>query len=329
MHFARQLDLQRIAAEDVEVPRPLSATVDEGFSCIFKYDPNQPRAKDGKWTKDGAGTAEVSSASGRAMGLSRVYDDNDAEISVEEALAEVSEADAQEIRERLERVASLPQTKDQFSDGNGNYTLERKKKHKEIFESFFNEESIRAATPAPGEQPTAIVLGGRGGSGKSAFTYNERDKTPAKIQEFDSKKFIVLDSDKIKAGQYHEESSDLFKIFRDEALQRGLNVVLDLTLNSKSVEAVLKDAKETKNYRVEGHYMYAPRALAMRRAVKRYIGKDGNRGRLVPLKVINTNTSNEKNFEDLSESLFDRWSAYDGRADGEPRVIARGERKRA
>jgi predicted ABC-type ATPase len=205
------------------------------------------------------------------------------------------------------------------------YTDERKKLHQEIIDSYLNDAEIKRATPADGK-PTLIVLGGRGGSGKSSFTNGT-------LKEFDPDKFIRIDSDEIKArlrppyegwnaATVHDESKALVETIKSVLLSRGANVILDVTMSSPSAEKDILRA-QANGYRIEGHYMYASREEAATRAMRRYLS-DGpsKRGRLVPPKVILENTENEANF-DYMKKYFSKWSAYDGMGKT-PTLIARG-----
>jgi predicted ABC-type ATPase len=209
------------------------------------------------------------------------------------------------------------------------YSPERQALHKKIIDGILTDAAVKAATPAPGERPTYIVLGGRGGSGKSKFT-------DGSIKEFDAKKFLVLDSDAIKqslkppyagwnAFSVHEESSDIFDAVTVAAHARGLNILHDSTLRSDGIGSTIKQMKDS-GYKIEGHYMFLSRQEAAKRAVKRYL-QDGpeNRGRLVPPEVVLQNTRNEANFQKLSK-YFDKWSAYDnqGAKGSEPTKISGG-----
>lgn len=211
----------------------------------------------------------------------------------------------------------------------GQYTPERQRLHQEIISKILSDAAIKAATPTKGETPTYIILGGRGGSGKSAFT----DGT---LKEFDASKFLKLDSDAIKemlkppyegwnAYSVHEESAHIFDAITYMAHQKGLNIIHDSTLRSDGVGSTIAQMKSS-GYRVEGHYMFLPRQVAAKRAVDRFLRKgQAERGRLVPPEVVLQNTSNEKNFERLSK-YFDSWSAYDnqGAKGSTPTLITRG-----
>lgn len=239
-------------------------------------------------------------------------------VTADQIYAKLNATDAEEIKSMIEKANRQPQSTAQYSDGKGNYTEERLQLHQEIVDHFLNEESIARATPKAGQKPRVVVLGGRGGSGKSAFTASKDQD--AKIKEFDSREFIVLDPDAIKerlkppyagwnACSVHEESSDISKRILDTATMLGLNIVLDQTLKSDKT----KDIEELtrSGYEAEGHFMYLPAHKAAERACHRYLSKGpGKRGRLVPPEVVLGNVNNEANFDKLKK-VFTRWSAYD------------------
>lgn len=201
------------------------------------------------------------------------------------------------------------------------YDKDRVIKHNEILAEFFKD--IPSKRPAKGEKPTFIMLGGRGGSGKSKFAGEVYDKS----------KFVVLDADEIKkrlpeykgwnAAEVHEESSDIL----DKALRRakalGLNVVLDATM--KGVETSKKRLQQfiDAGYRTEAHYMYLPRQKSAERAVKRFLGEKG--GRYVPLEVLLGMKTNESTFDELKE-MVDGWSFSDNDVgfDEAPKLVDKG-----
>src|SRR5262249_18534158 len=118
-----------------------------------------------------------------------------------------------------------------YLDDNGKYIAERAKLHEQIRDELFSAEKIQKAKPAPDEPKTMIMLGGRGGSGKSWIT----KEGPAK--GFNG---IVVDADYFKsklpeyqgwnAGQLHEESDRLVSMAQDMAMELGLNIVHDATM---------------------------------------------------------------------------------------------------
>ena len=244
---------------------------------------------------------------------------DDKSFTVEQLYSKLKPEDVQEIKDKTKEAMALKPSDDLYAI-NGNYTPERKALHDKIMREILSPEKIKAATPEPGTKPTFVVLGGRGGSGKSSFTHDEHTGKPPTVNEFDSTKFLTLDADAVKgmldppyqgwnANQVHEESSYVFDKIMEAAQAQGLNIISDATLKSDKMGPVLEKL-QSKGYDIEGHYMYLPRQKAAERACGRYL-KDGphNRGRLVPPEVILGNTQNEENFDKL-KSYFKRWSAY-------------------
>jgi predicted kinase len=172
--------------------------------------------------------------------------------------------------------------------------------------------------PPNGEKPRFIMLGGRGGSGKSWFKGNVYNADEA----------IVLDADEIKgklpeyegwnAQQVHEESSDILEKILARAMKEGLNVVLDATM--KTAVSAMKKVQTFKDagYQIEAHYMHLPRQEAAKRAVSRFMGKTK---RYVPVEVVLSNTSNEDTF-DMVKKVADKWSFRDNNVpQGQPPIL--------
>lgn len=204
-----------------------------------------------------------------------------------------------------------------------------------FYPGLLDEKAVRKALPKKGEAPTFTMLGGRGGSGKSAF---DGEKF-ASAKVYDKDKVLLFDADHIKhmlpeyrgfnAFQVHEESSDLLKLALHNARQSGANVVLDGTLKSYDSARKLLDSFVLNGYRFEAHYMHLPRQEAAKRAVGRYLTSKGDgSGRYVPVDIVLGNRENELNFMRLFE-FSDAWSFRDNNvARGEaPRLIAERKRK--
>lgn len=248
---------------------------------------------------------------------------DDPEITEDEIYAEFAASDVQEMKDKIKATVAVPMThKDpKYVNPDGSYTNERKKLHTQIIASILNDRAIKRATPEPGTKPKLIILGGRGGSGKSAFTHDEERGIEPKVKEFDSRKAIVLDADEIKkqlvppydgsnAFTVHEESSYIFDQVLETAKTMGLNIVSDATLKSDKMGPIIQSFLDH-NYEAEGHYMFLPRQEAAKRACGRYLSKGpGQRGRLVPPAVVLGNTHNEANFDQI-KPLFSKWSCYD------------------
>jgi predicted ABC-type ATPase len=244
---------------------------------------------------------------------------DDPSFTVETLFSKLKPEDAKEIQEKTKEAMTLKPSDEEYTK-NGYYTPERKRLHQEISRKILSPEAIRRAIPEPGKNPTFVVLGGRGGSGKSSFTHDEHTGKPATVNEFDSTKFLTLDADAIKqmlqppyegwnANQVHEESSELFDEIMKTAQGMGLNIISDATLKSDKLGGQLAELA-AKGYDIEGHYMYLPRQKAAERACGRYLSEGPDkRGRLVPPGVILENVNNEENFDKLKK-YFKRWSAY-------------------
>jgi predicted kinase len=168
------------------------------------------------------------------------------------------------------------------------YTPDREAIHGRIMNKLLSPDKIRTAKPRDGEKPTMIMLGGRGGSGKSWFKSNV----------YDPDKFVVLDADSIKeelpeykgwnAFQVHEESSDILEQMIDFCKRERLNVVIDMTMKTPKSAYERLALFRDKDYRTEAHYMHLPPQEAAKRAIRRY--RDGGekpgeyKGRFVPPK---------------------------------------------
>lgn len=231
-----------------------------------------------------------------------------ADVTPESVMAEFPPDTEDRIKAAQDRLAGIEQTIDEHKKS-GSWNEERKALHRSIMDQLFSEEAVRNATPAPGEKPKFIILGGRGGSGKSSFSGTV----------YDPKKFIVLDADHIKgmlpeyegwnAAQVHEESGELFDRAVEIAREHGLNIVQDKTM--KTAKSAIADVRAFKSagYRTEAHYMHLPRQEAAKRAIGRFLGGGAN-GRYVPVEVVLANTTNESAFDQI-KTMVDAWSFRD------------------
>lgn len=222
-------------------------------------------------------------------------------------------------RERLKGIVPTNKSVEQggFKRADGSYTPERQKVQQKIVDEFINEETIKKSLPKGGEPPVLTILGGRGGSGKSWFT---------KTKIVDKDHAILLDSDEIKArlpeyqgwnaAQLHEESGDIASMIDKRASELGLNVILDGTLNTAASikERIGKYREGHPDYVLEGYYMYASPEVATTRAMERYAAGGTFEGRFVPPEVILANTTNEKNFDNLSTGMR-KWAVYDNNSE--------------
>jgi predicted kinase/plastocyanin len=243
---------------------------------------------------------------------------------------------AWKIRETEEKLKGRPQTWQKYRiTGEGEsarYTEEREKLHGRIMQELLSPDKLRSALPPIGEKPTFMILGGRGGSGKSWFKNNV----------YDPSKFIILDADEIKsmlpefegwnAQDVHEESSDILEQMLTTCIRNGLNVVIDGTMKTASSALAKVFRMKSAGYRTEAHYMHLPRQEAAKRAIGRFKngGKEGQNGeppepftgRYVPVDIILKNTTNEDSFDQV-KGIVDKWSFRDNNVEkrGDPPII--------
>lgn len=253
------------------------------------------------------------------------------DVSKESILSKI-EKEEPKVREAIDnaesKLANIEQTIHKYRiSGEGAsavYDEARTRKHEEIIRKILPPEKFLKAKPEKGKRPVMIMLGGRGGSGKSWF----------KGQVYDPDKTVVLDADEIKgmldeyegwnAFQVHEESSDILEKIMAIAQSYGLNVVIDATL--KTSRSAMKNAQRflSSDYDLEVHYMHLPRQMAAERAISRFMGKSK---RYVPIDVILGNTKNEESFDMLKE-LASAWSFRDNSGDPPPKLISEQGRGR-
>lgn len=266
-------------------------------------------------------------ANGTAAWAGR-YDRPD--VSMKDILAKFPADTASVLQGYSDRVDAGTQTAAQHKDADGNYRPERQALHEKMLfdpvHGVVSPEALARAAPKPGEKPTFTILGGRGGSGKSAF--NGKKHPSAKV--YDADNVILLDADHFKtmmpeyegwnAGLTHDESSELVERAMQIARDAGVNIVIDGTMKTPSKAVKQAEAMKDAGYRVEAHYMHLPREEAAKRAIERALG---DTKRYVPPSIVLANTENEKAF-DLVRKLADRWSVFDNQVGrGEPpRLVA-------
>ena len=250
--------------------------------------------------------------------------------------AEAAAVTIQRLDEQTKRIIKNGDTAQRFKDKNGNYTSERQKLHEEIINKYLSPERINACKPKNGEKPKFVMFGGRGGSGKSWFTDKDRAAKEYRQVMFDTDNYLVLDADEIKkdlpefegwnAGEVHEESSELNKAIKAKALELGLNIIIDGTMNynSKKPDKVRNEMLEAKNkgYSLEAHYMFLPVQESTKRAISRFKTKKGDfSGRLVPMCILLGMQDNEKSFDSVKD-IVDDWSFRDNQGSAGPKLIS-------
>lgn len=217
----------------------------------------------------------------------------------------------------------------------GEYTGARMAIQQKIIWDAFKDWENKVPTEG---KPKLVILGGRGGSGKSHFTKGENAQYP-------KDKFVVIDPDAFKeslpeykdmfgpngemkskyaglnAWEVHEESSDMKKRALEMAKNLGVNTVLDGTVSKyKSVKKVVDEFKKA-GYDVEGAYMHLPREKSTARGILR-----GMSARFVPVGQLLAMKENEDVFEQLMPD-FSKWTIYDNDVPfkTEPKLVAKSE----
>ena len=242
----------------------------------------------------------------------------------------------------------------------GVYNDNRQALHKDVIKKILNPDVIAACKPKNGEKPKFVMFGGRGGSGKSWFTDKKRAKADGREvmfngikaagkfdanaggfafekQDFDksANNFLILDADEIKnaipefemwnAGEVHEESSDLMKMIKKEAMEMGLNVIIDGTMayNEKKPDKVKNEflAAKDMGYSTEAHYMFSPIQKSCVNAMTRFRHGGDFKGRLVPSDILLAMQDNEKSFDSVKD-IVDDWSFRDNQ-NFEAKLISR------
>lgn len=195
----------------------------------------------------------------------------------------------------------------------GTWTPARQELHAQIIRKILTPEKVRAARPEAGKDPVFTMIGGRAGSGKSFVT---REGGPV-----DTSKNLVIDNDEIKkqlpeyegwnAAMVHEEAGFIAERVINMARQLKLNVVLDGTMKSLAPAQERLEQFKGAGYKLHGYYVFAPPAVAARRAVDRAV----RTSRYVSPAYVLGSTTNERSFDGL-RSYFHRWQVYDSTEPG-------------
>jgi predicted ABC-type ATPase len=196
------------------------------------------------------------------------------------------------------------------------WTPERQQLHARIIRSYI-EKGLENAVPGEGETPTAILLGGRGGSGKTTATM---DLIP------NTEKFLTINADDVKAmlpeyqgwnsGLLHEESSMITDQVERIARDLGLNVIYDATMRTSAVKR-MQDYQNA-GYDVDGYFVHTTPYVSAERAMARALKS----GRYVPPEYVLGSRSNEATFDAIKSGMRS-WTLLDNNG-SKARVVARG-----
>ena len=289
--------------------------------------PHEPKPAAKKEVKPHEGDPDTFSAASFAS------EHDDKEATAESIIDTFGPEAKEKIRAAGERAGTVKQTIEQHADDKGVWNEKRAALHRKLmFEGvevngkkvpgLLASERIKAATPPPGQAPTFIALGGRGGSGKSSLNGLVYEESRAIVLDADHIKGMLPEYEGWNAHQVHEESSHVLESVLGMAKILGVNVVLDATMKTgKSIESKVDDFKSA-GFRTEAHYMHLPRQEATKRAIGRFLN-GGEKGRFVPPEVVMGNTKNEHNF-DAIKGKVDAWSFHDnsGEKGSGPKLIA-------
>jgi predicted ABC-type ATPase len=311
-----------------------------GEAGLEKYDPNQPRYPKGhplggQWQALNAleqagrvpqpGEEDVPSA----QDLLARFDFPESERFEAGLPSEVRDKIAWAESELAKTIATTRKASEGgFMNEDGKtWTPEREVLHEQILSEFFSAEAVARATPEDGQAPEAILLGGRGGAGKS---------TALKSGTFiglDTNEYLTVNADELMthlpgfqghlAGAYNAEGQYLAEKAEHLARNAGLNVIYDATL--KSTQPAVDRVQMYKNagYNVASYFVHvAPEESARRSMVQRFMHPGG---RYVPSKILLANLTNEQSFDTI-RPMVDKWALFDGNRNP-PRLVGRGEKR--
>ena len=231
-----------------------------------------------------------------------------ADVSVESVLSNFPEDTTSRIEAAQKRLEGIEGTL-ATNKKDGKWSAQREILHHKIMSELLSPDAVKNATPADGEAPKFIILGGRGGSGKSSFEGTVYDPKTSIVLDADHIKGMIPEYEGWNSAVVHNESGEIFDNAVRLARELGLNVVLDKTM--KTAKSAIADVQSFKDagYRTEAHYMHLPRQEAAKRAVGRFLG-GGEKGRYVPVDVVLSNTTNEGAFDQV-KGMCDAWSFRD------------------
>jgi predicted ABC-type ATPase len=309
------------------VPASLSLDTDDRLSVWLKFDPNQKRDKDGKWTDGppGSGIGGVSVPTGQGTGPM-----TDEEFAARTKL----------VSESINRVRKTLATDVTHTTPAGAWTPERDAIHREIANDLYARSNH---VPNDGK---AVIAGGLGGAGKTTVL--------TKHAGVDTSQYMTVNPDDIKeelaarglmpevpgaaglspmerAMLVHEESSRIAHMLADRAYREKRNMIWDITMSSESsVKSRVAALKKAGYGEISGVFVDIPVETSVERAMARYrhgvddwrAGK-GPGGRYVPPDIIRAQktgsgeTINRKVFEEVRKDFTDS-VIYDNSRNGEP-----------
>jgi hypothetical protein len=209
---------------------------------------------------------------------------------------------------------------------NGQWTPERQQKHAEILAKYFAD---AGDLPSGLANPTALILAGLPGAGKSTAT-KKLDTSDAIVAEADKLKEYLPEYTGSNAPLVQQESSYLANLVAEIALQRRMNVVIDGTMREAGAEGegVLDGAfgklraYQDAGFRTEVILVDVTTDQSIQRIINRFL----QTGRYVPPSAVRKSVTKDgtptprATFDAVKEArsgfsgvhLVDAWSHYDG-----------------
>lgn len=201
-------------------------------------------------------------------------------------------------------------SKEQFTDENGKYTAEREAKHEEIINKALTEDT----KAAEGTRPTAVLLIGQPGAGKTTASNTV-------LPDIISTKLAVINADDVKAAlpEYkgwnaaalHEESSDVAEgKLLPRAIEGNHNMLLDITGTNSAKMEKIASALGSKGYDVHVINVTTEPHVSLGRVYGRFLGKEK---RFVPLDYAKSiDHLPDKTYEKLKDnSAVKTWHKFD------------------
>lgn len=204
-------------------------------------------------------------------------------------------------------INNQPQTKELYTDKDGNYTAERLKLHKQIVDSF-----KQNATCIKRDRPVAILTGGAPGSGKSHFLKNY---APYLL----SKNIFHIDADEVRAklpeykgwnaSATHFETKDIVDDLIDDIGGKcKFDTIYDGTMNKAKKYYELIDKLKFVGYDVYIIYIDVPQQVSETRVLDRY----QRTGRFVPMDVVQEVFDAGHTAFDQIKKMVNGWILVDG-----------------